>query len=337
MKAIIPVAGVGTRLRPQTHTVPKVLVPVAGKPILAHILDRLLPLGVDQLVLVVGYLGEKVVDYVRGRYSMRVHVVEQQERKGLGHAIHLTRELVDPEEPVLIVLGDTIVEADLEPVVRGSRSAIGVRKVEDPRRFGIVETEGGRVVRMVEKPDQPASDLAVVGVYFLKRPGLLFQGLDRVIREGRTVKGEFQLTDGLQLMIEGGEELTTFEVEAWHDCGSPDTLLETNRILLEREPGNDGPFAGSIIRPPVAIAPDAQVTASIIGPYVSISAGARIEHSLISDSIISEGAHVQGVLLHHSLVGEHATVRGNETRLNIGDHSEIEIGYGSQPAGRGGW
>lgn len=337
MKAIVPVAGVGTRLRPQTHTVPKVLVPVAGKPILAHILDRLLPLGVDELVLVVGYLGEKVVDFVRGRYSLRVHVVEQQERKGLGHAIHLTRDVVDPEEPVLIVLGDTIVEADLEPVVRGSRSAIGVRKVQDPRRFGIVEVEGGRVVRMVEKPDQPASNLAVVGVYFLRRPGLLFRGLDRVIREGRTVKGEFQLTDGLQLMIEGGEELTTFEVEAWHDCGSPDTLLETNRVLLEREPGNAGPFEGSIIRPPVAIAPDAQVTASIIGPYVSISAGARIEHSLISDSIISEGAHVQGALLHHSLVGENATVRGSATRLNIGDHSEIEIGDGSPPAGRGGW
>ncbi|BAS28893.1 sugar nucleotidyltransferase [Limnochorda pilosa] len=337
MKAIVPVAGVGTRLRPQTHTVPKVLVPVAGKPILAHILDRLQPLGVDQVVLVVGYLGEKVVDYVRGRYRMRVHVVEQQERKGLGHAIHLTQDAVEAEEPVLIVLGDTIVEADLEPVVRGSRSAIGVRRVEDPRRFGIVEMEGDRVVRLVEKPDHPTSDLAVVGIYFLKNPGLLFRALDQVIREGRTVKGEFQLTDGLQLMVEAGEELTTFEVEAWHDCGSPDTLLETNRVLLEQSPQPDGRFSGSIIRPPVAISPGAQVRASIIGPYVSISAGARIEHSLISDSIISEGAQVEGVLLQHSLVGEHATVRGSETRLNIGDHSEIEIGHGSPHGAGKGW
>lgn len=337
MKAIIPVAGVGTRLRPQTHTVPKVLVPVAGKPILAHILDRLQPVGVDELVLVVGYLGEQVVEYVRRHYTMRVHVVEQQERKGLGHAIALTRDAVHPDEPVLIILGDTIVEADLEPVVQAGQNAIAVRQVEDPRRFGIAELQNGRVVRLVEKPEKPTSNLALVGIYFLTDPGHLYRALDRVIQDGRTVKGEYQLTDGLQIMVEEGAELATFEVETWHDCGNPDTLLETNRVLLERSPGPAGPFEGSIIRPPVAIAPDAEVKASIIGPYVSISAGARIENSVISDSIIGEGAQVEGALLRHSLVGEHARVRGSATRVNIGDHSEIEIGSGSPGNRGGGW
>jgi len=329
MKAIIPVAGVGTRLRPQTHTVPKALVPVAGKPILAHILDRLLPLGVDELVLVVGYLGEKVVEYVRGRYRFQVHVVEQQERKGLGHAIHLTRPVVADDEPVLIVLGDTIVEADLQPVVAGGQNAIAVRRVEDPRRFGIAEVEHGRVVRLVEKPDEPTSNLALVGIYYLTQPGLLYRALERVIEEGRKVKGEYQLTDGLQIMVQEGAELTTFEVETWHDCGNPDTLLETNRVLLERSPGWAGPFEGSIIRPPVAIDPSAVVRASIIGPYVSIGAGAVIAHSIVSDRIIGEGARVDGVLLRHSLVGEEARVQGSASRLNIGDHSEIVIGSGS--------
>src|SRR5690606_38817496 len=329
MKAIIPVAGVGTRLRPQTHTVPKALVPVAGKPILAHILDRLLPLGVDELVLVVGYLGEKVVEYVRGRYRFQVHVVEQQERKGLGHAIHLTRPVVADDEPVLIVLGDTIVEADLQPVVAGGQNAIAVRRVEDPRRFGIAEVEHGRVVRLVEKPDEPTSNLALVGIYYLTQPGLLYRALERVIEEGRKVKGEYQLTDGLQIMVEEGAELTAFEVETWHDCGNPDTLLETNRVLLERSPGWAGPFEGSIIRPPVAIDPSAEVRASIIGPCVPIRAGPVIAHSIVSHGITGEGARVDGVLLRHSLVGEEARVQGSASRLNIGDHSEIVIGSGS--------
>ena len=173
MKAILPVAGVGSRLRPHTHTVPKALVHVAGKPILGHILDSLRPAGIDEVVLVVGYLGEKVVDYVQGTYDLKVQVVEQEERLGLGHAIWLTKDCVKPGEPILIVLGDTIVEADLASVLQRGVTAIGVREVDNPSSFGVVELEGSRIVRLIEKPEDPPTNLAVVGVYYITNSALL--------------------------------------------------------------------------------------------------------------------------------------------------------------------
>src|SRR5690606_35092894 len=224
MKAILPVAGVGTRLRPHTHTQPKTLVHVAGKPILGHILDRLLPVGVDEVVLIVGQWGDRVVEYVQGAYpQFKVTAIEQAERKGLGHAVYLAREAVPPEEPVLIVLGDTIFQADLKAAFQPGRSTIGVRRVADPRQYGVVELDGDRVRRLVEKPANPPSDLAVVGVYYLRKSGLLFDCLQEIIDAGIRVKGEYQLTDGLQRMIEKGEPLYTFPVENWWDCGNPET------------------------------------------------------------------------------------------------------------------
>ncbi|MBE3576396.1 MAG: NTP transferase domain-containing protein [Limnochordales bacterium] len=330
MQAIVPVAGIGTRLRPHTHTVPKALVSVAGKPILGHILDQLLPLGIDEVILVVGYLGDKIVNYVNTHYQVAVRFVEQEERLGLGHAIYLTREVVRPEEPVLIVLGDTIFRADLGPVLKGSTSALGVKAVDNPRNFGVVELDASnRIRRLVEKPSDPPSNLAIVGLYFIRNPRLLFQGLEEIIRRNQRVKGEFQLTDGLQYMLEAGEEFTTFFVNDWFDCGNPRTLLETNHVLLSEntvhyQPGET--VVDSIIIPPVSIAPTARVRQSVIGPYVSIGDDAEIVLSVVKESIINEGARVSNVVLSDSVVGERAVVEGTFTSLNIGDSSEIRIG-----------
>lgn len=323
MKAILPVAGAGTRLRPHTHTMPKALVHVAGKPILGHIIDQILPAGVDEVVLVVGHMGEKIVEYVKGAYPLRVHVVEQVEPKGLGHAIHLTEEVVAPDEPVLIVLGDTIFRGDLNAALAAGMSTIGVAEVEDPRRFGVVELDGDRIVRLVEKPQNPPSNLAIVGVYYLKESARLYAALRYVVESGVRTRGEIQLTDALQVMVDRGEEMRVFKVSDWLDCGSPESLLETNRKLLAEaalpEQGRDR----VVIIPPVYIAPTAEVSQCVLGPYVSVADGARVQRAVVRNSIINREAQVSDILLTDSIIGERAGVGGSYTRLNVGDSSEM--------------
>lgn len=326
MKAIIPVAGIGTRLRPHTHTVPKALVPVAGKPIVGHILEELSPLGVNEIVLVTGYMGDRVTEYVASAYPhLEVCCVNQEDRLGLGHAIYLTKECVG-NEPVLIVLGDTVVTADYSALASGERTLIGVKEVDDPQRFGVVELQDDRVRSVVEKPDVPPSNLAIVGLYYIANSPLLFECLEEIVEKDIRTKGEYQLTDALKLMLERGEEMGVYEVEGWHDCGLPETLLDTNRVLLERSGGNGKGVEGSIVVPPVSIDPTAVIERSVIGPYVSVAAGATIRDSVVRDSILNSGAVVEMSLLSRSLIGEGAVVRGHYQRLNVGDSSEIEIG-----------
>lgn len=327
MKAILPVAGVGTRLRPLTHTQPKTLVHVAGKPILGHILDRLLPVGVDEVVLIVGQWGDRIVEYVQRQYpQIKVTAVEQEERKGLGHAVYMAQAAFTRDEPALIVLGDTIFQADLKAALRTGKSTIGVRCVPNPSQFGVVELQGEQVKRLLEKPARPPTDLAIVGIYYVRTSSLLFRCLGDIIAEDIRVKGEYQLTDGLQRMIDHGEELLTFPVEDWWDCGNPDILLETNRELLARSEPRTSNVDDVTIVPPVAIDATARIMRSVIGPYVSVAAGATVRDSVIRDSIINEGAHVSTTLLDNSLIGEHADVRGDFARLHIGDSSSMHAG-----------
>jgi glucose-1-phosphate thymidylyltransferase len=323
--AIIPVAGVGTRLRPHTHTLPKVLLHVAGKPIIAHILDDLPKLGIHEAVLIVGYMGDLVRDYVVRNYpGLRAHFVEQPERLGLGHAVSLAAPYAD-DRPVLIILGDTIFEADLRGVLGGAKNAIGVKAVDDPRRFGIVETDrNGRVTLLVEKPERPASNLAITGIYYFTSARPLFQALEEIQQKDIRTKGEFQLTDAMELMVQRGMELTTFPVEGWYDCGKTETLLETNRVLLDKKVGVRA-IDGSVIHSPVSIAPTATVENCILGPHVSVGAGARLRNAVVKDSIINENATVEDMLIEGSVVGENAVVRGAFKRLNVGDSSELQI------------
>lgn len=325
LTAIVPVAGVGTRLRPHTHTTPKALLYVAGRPILAHILDDLLALGVRHVVIVTGHMGERIRDYVDARYAnagLSFSYVEQKEPQGLGHAIHLAAPQAR-NGPILILLGDTIFRADFSKLVSGP-SAIGVKAVEDPRRFGVVEVEGGRVKRLVEKPDVPPSHLAIVGVYFLSDGGPLFDALDELVRRDLRTRGEYQLTDALQLVIDHGHELRTFPVEGWYDCGKTETLLETNRQLLELS-GGAPTVPGSVVLPPVAIEPGAEIVNSVIGPHVSIATGAQVKNCVVRNSIINPNARVEDILLEESLVGENSVAQGVFQSLNVGDSSEVRF------------
>ncbi len=324
MHAIIPVAGVGSRLRPHTYTLPKVLLNVAGKPILGHILDKMFEEGITSATFIVGYMGDLVEEYVRQNYDFDVTFVEQESREGLGHAIWLAREKLN-DEPVLIILGDTIFDVDLRSVLAGDHSSLGVKFVDDPRRFGVVETKGRFVDVLVEKPENPRTNLAIVGLYYIKSPRLLAECLDHIVENDQRTRGEYQLTDALQAMIDRGEKFTTFNVDGWFDCGKPETLLETNRHLLGQQP-LERRISGVVVNSPVYIAPTATISNAIVGPYATIADGATVRDSIITDSIIGEGASVEKAILDESIVGNDAKVRGDARQINIGASSELSIG-----------
>lgn len=323
MRAIIPVAGVGSRLRPHTYTVPKVLLNVAGKPIIGHILDKIIENGFTEATIVIGYLGEMIKDYVLKHYSIKVDFVEQEERLGLGHAIYLSRHTIS-RHPILIILGDTIFDVNLKSMVENGNSMIGVKHVEDPRRFGVAETTDGFISRLVEKPEQPKSNLAVVGLYYIRQPQVLLDCLKEMIKTNARTKGEFQLTDALQMMMDRGEKMKTFPVEGWYDCGKPETLLATNRILLAKLSA-PAPVKGVVVNPPVYISPLAKVSNSVIGPNATVAEDAIVENSIIRNSIISAGGKVTDALLEDSIVGSNAVIKGSYKRINIGDSSELEF------------
>ena len=321
MIAVIPAAGEGTRLRPHTHTLPKVLVQVAGKPILGHILDQLVAAGINEVVIIVGYLGDLVEEYVTEHFSLKAHFVEQEERKGLGHAVNLARPHVG-DQPCLIIYGDTIFDVDLPAMLSGPTNLIGVREVEDARRFGVVEVEGKRIVRMVEKPDVPPSNLAIVGLNLIRDSAAMFAAIDYLVEHDVRTKDEYQLTDAFQRMVETGAHMETFLVEDWFDCGKQETLLSTNRHLLERLP-SAAPRPGVVIVPPVFIDESARVEHSVIGPYVSIASDCVISRAILSDAIISVGAVVENTILKNSLIGARARVAGSAYVYNVGASSTV--------------
>jgi glucose-1-phosphate thymidylyltransferase len=326
MKVIVPVAGKGTRLRPHTHTKPKSLVRVAGKPILGHLVDRIRSLPMEELILIIDPDESKeasIRQFLDATAPAPVRYVRQTELKGPAHAIFLARQYIDQD--VLIIFNDTLFDADLSQIdSHQGDGMIWVREVEDPRRFGLVELAGGRIVRLVEKPDMPPSNLAMIGMYYLKDGPGLMRHIEQVMREGRTVKGEFYLPDPLQLMLDEDYYLEAAPVQGWYDCGTIEALLDTNRVLLENGHQKEIDTIESVIIPPVCIEEGAQVRRSVVGPYVSIASGASVEHSVIRDSIINEGATVQDALLQRSLIGEQAYVKGGYKRLNVGDSSAVQ-------------
>jgi glucose-1-phosphate thymidylyltransferase len=322
MKAVIPVAGQGTRLRPHTHTVPKAMLHVAGKTIIEYILDEISSVEPDEY-FIIGYLGDKLRTFLEKKIDKPVRFVVQKETLGIAHALREAREYLE-DGPFLIVLGDTIFQADLARIVKKGVSAIGVRVVDDPRRFGVVVLDGERVMKLVEKPQTPISTLAIAGVYYVSDPELLVKSIDRIVEENIKTRGEYQLTDALQLMVDAGHEIETFPIEGWFDCGEPGALLETNRSLLARvEEVPKRP--GSIIIPPVWIDESAAIQNSIIGPNVSVAGGAIVKDSIVRDSIVSEYAAVENLILQSSIIGDRATARGKAASLSVGDSSQVEL------------
>lgn len=333
MKAIIPVAGAGTKLRPHTYTQPKALIPLAGKTILSIIVDQLLEAGINEFIFIVGYLGTKIQDYVSDKYpGLNVRFVFQNERQGIGHAILLTRDLVGDDE-IFIVLGDTICEYDIRSVVEKQVSTLGVKRVDDPRDFGVAEIEeDGFISRVVEKPQIPKSNMALVGIYRIRETGHLFSCLENNIKGQLTSYGEYNLTDALECMIRNGVKFESFKVQNWFDCGKKETLLESNAKLLKKFGSNIAPdhqLENTIIIHPVNIASGCKIKNSIIGPNVAIGEKTAINYSILKDSIIGSFANLYDIVLTHSLIGSDTEVKGESRSLNIGDNTEIDLGESS--------
>ncbi len=324
IKAIIPVAGIGSRLKPHTYSTPKVLLNVGGKPIIGHILDKLLEEDITSATFVIGHLGNMIKDYVKKSYpSIKADFVQQKEMEGLGHAIYTAIPTFDSNE-IFIILGDTIFDVNLKKVFKEKQSSLGVKEVDDPSRFGVAIMKNGLINRLVEKPQTPVSKLALVGLYYISNTDSLVNSLNQLIKNDFRTKGELQLTDALQSMIESGNKITTFPVEGWYDCGKPETLLSTNKFLLDKK-STFNKYENVVINNPVFIADDAEISNSVIGPYATIDKGCKISECIIRNSIVGTNAHVSRYLLENSIIGNNSLIRGNYKRLNSGDSSEIDF------------
>jgi glucose-1-phosphate thymidylyltransferase len=209
-------------------------------------------------------------------------------------------------------------------VLRGTETAIGVKWVDDPRRFGVAETDNGYITRLVEKPEKPASNLAVVGLYYIRNGRSLAGCLEQIVASDIRTRGEYQLTDALQMMLTRGEKMRTFDVEGWYDCGKPETLLSTNRALLEKR-SCPRVIEGVVIQEPVCIAPTAELSACVVGPYTTVGDHAVIRESVVRNSIVGDRAQVHQAILEKSIIGNAAVVKGTYKRLNVGDSSEVEM------------
>ena len=327
MKVVIPLAGKGTRLRPHTYVTPKPLLNVGGRPVMSYIMDDLKELGVSEVVFVTGHLGDKVQDYVAREYpEFTAHYVEQKVQDGTAGAVGLAREFID--EDVLILFVDTIFDADLSIIRDLPEDVAGimwVKEVEDYQRFGVVVTDDkGFMKRIVEKPKDPISKLANIGLYYIRDWKLLFQGIQDVLDSTKGAGQEYYLTDAFQYMIDRGSKILTVEVDGWYDAGKPETLLETNRHLLETGRGRapDG-GRGVKVHEPVRAEEGVTLENCEIGPNVTLMTGASVKGSRIRDSIVGANTTIEDSELHDSLIGESCVLRGARGSLSIVDHSEV--------------
>ncbi len=326
MKVVIPLAGYGTRLRPHTFTKPKPLINVAGKPVLGHVLDMFKNVAVEEFVFITGHLGDQIEHYVGENYpAIKARYFEQKELSGQSTAVYLAKD--EMNGPMLIVFVDTIVETDLSGLANETADAVAwVKKVDDPRRFGVALVGAdGYVTRLIEKPDDVRNNLVVVGFYYLKDSQAFMRAIEEQIAKSIRTKNEYFLADALQLLLDKGMKMRVQPVDVWEDCGKPETVLHTNRYLLDHGHDNSAQINADdyIIIPPVNIHPSAKITHSIIGPHATIAANCLVENSIIRDSIIDEGASIQDATLAQSLIGREARVTAKFRAFNVGDSSEV--------------
>ena len=324
----MPVAGKGTRLRPHTHLVPKPLLKVGDKPVLSYILDDLRELGVNEAVLITGHLKEKVEEFMSAEYpDFHAVYTEQKEQRGTADAIALAEPYV--HEEMLIIFVDTLFDADLSLVRRLPDDVAGViwaKEVEDYQRFGVIVTdEDGCMRQIIEKPTEPISRLANIGLYYIRDWRLLFEGIHQVMSTPPGPSGEYFLTDAFQYMVDHGARLRVEEVAGWYDAGKPETLLETNRHVLATTRGRPPASAaeGVVVHPPVHVGDDVRLERAEIGPNVTLGAGTVVRDSRLRDCIVGERTVIEGAQLHDSLLGSHVTVRGVRGQVDLGDHSVV--------------
>lgn len=322
MDVILPVAGLGSRLRPQTWTKPKPLVSVAGKPMLAHVLDRVLIVDPQQIVFITGFLGDQIEAWARQHLDVPLAFVEQPVMRGQTDAILRARELA--RRDALILFPDMLFEADFSALQDVDADVVMFTKeVDDPSALGIAVVEDGRIVQLVEKPQEPISNLAVIGIYYIRDMPSLYSAIDEQMARGISLKNEYFIADAIQIMIDRGARVIPMNVSAWEDCGSAENLLSTNRYMLDSMTSVNGSAPNAVIIPPSVVAEDAIIENSVVGPYASLGSGVVVRNSVVRDSIVEDEANIIDALVDASLIGRRATVRGLAQRTNIGDDAVV--------------
>ncbi|MDP8924868.1 MAG: sugar phosphate nucleotidyltransferase [Chloroflexota bacterium] len=322
MKVVIPLAGLGKRMRPHTHSKAKPMVRLAGKPMLGHLLEWVVTDRVEEVVLIISPHQQDVEPYARTATRVPVRIVVQDEPRGQADAIVRVRPFVDG--PMLVVFSDTLADASFDHLAEvRSDGLIYVKEIEDPSRMGVISVRDGRIVDIIEKPQQFVGNLATIGMYYFRNSGALFSAVDRVLAAPPKLGGEYFLADAIKLMIDDGAALHPYVVGEWEDTGTIPATLHAHRWLLDRSGGQARPRDGVTIVPPVYIADDAVVSVSVVGPYVTIESGCRVERSVLSDCILDEEASVRDQVLARSLLGRRAVVQGAPLAVNVGDDSAV--------------
>ncbi|MCH7877704.1 MAG: NTP transferase domain-containing protein [candidate division Zixibacteria bacterium] len=319
MKILIPAAGQGLRLRPHTLNRPKPLLRLAGKTVLDHLMEPLLKLSPSELILVWGHLGAVLIEHFRTNYDVPLTAVEQDRVLGLGYAVHLGLKDIDLDEDLLILLSDTVVITDFAKFVSAGENTMALRAVDDPRRFGVAQVDGTRITELVEKPAEPKSNLAVVGLYYFKHPRKLKAALELLLQSGTKTSGEMQLTDALASMIKQGDEFTAFEIDQWLDCGTRETMLETNGLMLKERRSETNHASASTIDENTWIDPSAQISDSTIGPDVTIYEKCQITSSTLKNCIVGPGCEIIDSDLVDSIIGENVILSRQTGQVDIGD------------------
>jgi len=332
-KIAIPMAGLGTRMRPHTWSKPKPLIHLAGRTVLDYVLEQFRSLPRYESAEFALILGpnqrEQVEPYVQRRHAdKKAHYYLQESMQGQSPALYLARDLL--KGPMLMAFSDTLIETDLSLLDDEALDGVAwVKRVPDPRRFGVAEVDdAGLISRLIEKPQSMDNNLVIVGFYYFRSGEMLMEAIEEQMRRNVSLKGEYFLADAVNIMIENGAHIRTEGVDVWLDAGKPDALLETNRYLLANGYDNSTAAAkrkNATIIPPVFIHPDAELAGCVIGPHVSIDANAQINNTIISNSIIESGAQISNLILEDSLIGCQAVLNGHAHAMNVGDDSWCEI------------
>ncbi|GIU70369.1 MAG: nucleotidyltransferase [Candidatus Woesearchaeota archaeon] len=331
MKLIIPLAGYGNRLRPHTYTKPKPLLSVAGKPILKHILDGLRRIKFSEVIFITGPMRSKIEEFVEQNYSFKTRYINQEVMNGNASAIYLARNFI--REDVLILYADTLFDIDFRQFKKFSKNKdldgiIWVKEVQNYERFGIVVTDNNSIVtKMVEKPKEPISNLANIGMYYIKDYWSMFKSIEYLFENNIKIGNEYYFADALSLMVKAGKKFIALGVNEWLDCGTFETLLDTNKKLLERNSKIYSKTKNSVIIKPVFIEKNVFIENSIIGPYVSVASGSVLKNSIVSNSIIDENARLISVNIKDSTIGHDSVMNGGFKKINFGASSQLHENY----------